>query len=207
MTQEQQKFCDIKNTTGYTVVGDDVDFLVKIDDTAKTILLQFKETDSEIDWKCNFSILPCPLRLDNKVVWTTMGYAKEYKSAGNIPIDLFCNFAEEHPDYKVIIRGWSLGSALCKIAARHFVLRTGRKIDELTTYGDVKCWLNPFYSVKKYCNRIREYVYINDIVTWCVPFYRRDVNCRVGGKFSIKGLLNTRHNHEYYEEYDYSKYE
>jgi hypothetical protein len=32
-------------------------------------------------------------------------------------------------------------------------------------------------------------------------------NHRIGGKFSIKGLLNTRHNHQYYEEYDYSKYE
>ena len=209
MTPEQQKFVDIKNTTGYKEIGDDLDYKVYIDQEKKEVVLLFKETDCDRDWRNNFSILPWPLKLEKKTVWTTHGYARMYSSGGNIPLDEFITECINHPEYKKVLRGFSLGSAMAKIAARHFLIRTGGhvQIDELTTYGDVKCWLNPFYSAKKHCKRIREYVTSNDFVTWCVPFYRRDVKCKVGPRFSFCRLLKTAYNHEHYEEYDYTKYE
>ena len=98
---------------------------------------------------------------------------------------------------------------MAKITARHFVIRTGGEvlIDELTTFGDVRCWANPFFSLKKHCKRIREYVTSNDMVTWCVPFYSRDVTCKVGDKFSLKRLRYSEDYHTHYEDYDYSKWE
>ena len=210
MTEEQKKFYDIKHTSDYRTVGEDVDYLVTVDQEKKEIILQFEESDSRTDWKNNFCFLPWPLKLDDKIVWTTRGYAKAYKSAGNIPIDEFEKATTDYSGYFFVIRGWSFGSAMAKIAARHFIIRTGKRckfLDELTTYGDVKCWLNPFYSIKNHVVRLREYVCTNDLVTWCIPFFRRDKTCLVGGRLSIKKLFKTEYNHTHYEEYDYSGWE
>lgn len=208
MSPEQSKFYLLKKTRDYEVVGKDLDYKIMINDDAKEVIIQFEESDSEEDWKNNYLFLPWPLKLDKKIVWTTHGYARVYKSAKNIPFDEFYKQTEEHPDYKVVIRGWSIGSAMAKITARHFVIRSGgkRKIDELTTWGDVKCWYNYFYSVKKHCVKIREYVTPNDIITWCIPVCRRDVKCVVGDKFRFLHK-DRKHYHCYYEEFDYSEYE
>lgn len=193
----------------YNEVGRDLDYKITIDDDKKEIIIQFKESDSKEDWFNNYLFFPWPLKLDDKVIWTSYGYARIYKSAQNIPFDEFYKEVEEHPDYKVIIWGWSIGSAMAKILARHFIIRTKgqRQIDELTTYGDVKCWYNPFFSLKKHCKKIHEYVTANDLVTWCIPVCRRDVKCVVGPKYSFKESLSSEYYHLHYENYDYSKWE
>ena len=225
MTAEQQKFYDIKQTKDYQTVGEDIDYKIIVDDKKKEVVLQFQESDSREDWKHNFQFLPWPLKLTGngiklgskgakdkgKIVWTTRGYACAYKSTQGKPVQEFLEEASHHLDYKLVIRGWSFGSAMAKIAARHLIFLFKKLgpyiIDELTTYGDVKCWANPFYSAKKYCKRICEYVTANDLVTWAVPFYRRDVKCKVGPRFSLRGIIDTEYNHTHYEEYDYTKYE
>lgn len=209
MSPEQRKFYLLKKTRDYEVIGKDLDYKIMVNDETKEVIIQFEESDSDEDWKNNYLFFPWPLKLDNNIVWTTYGYAKVYKSAKNIPFNDFYKAIEEHPDYKVVIWGWSIGSAMAKITARHFEIRTQgkRQIDELTTWGDVKCWYNLFYSVKKRCNHIREYVTPNDIVTWCIPICRRDVKNKVGDKYSPKKSLQSEYYHLNYQEYDYSKYE
>ena len=209
MTEEQKKFYYIKKTGDYEVIGEDLDYKIMVNHEYKEVIIQFEESDSKEDWHNNYLFFPWPLKLDNKVVWTTYGYAKIYKSADNIPIDQFMEQIEKYPDYKVIIWGWSLGSAMAKITARHLTIRTSGDIviDELTTYGDVKCWYNPFYSVKKNCKRIREYITPNDIIGGCVPTCRRDYTCVVGEKFDLKKSTDCEHYHTHYEDYDYSKFE
>lgn len=209
MTRDQKLFYSIKYTYDYSEIGCDLDYKITKDDEAKEIIILFEETDSEEDWRNNFLICPWPLKLDDKVIWTTYGYAKIYKSAEDIPFNEFYRLIEENPDYKIIIRGWSLGSAIAKIIARHLIIRTNGQvmIDEFTTYGDIKCWLNPFYSIEKHCVRIREYVNSNDMTTKCIPFYRRDVKCRVGDKFNLKKALDSEYYHTHYEDCDYSKWE
>jgi hypothetical protein len=213
MTPEQQKFYDIKHTSDYKTVGEDIDYKVFVDHDKKEVVLQFEESDSREDWIHNFQFLPWPLRLDDKIIWTSRGYACAYKSASDTPLfDWFAQYLRiKEPDYKLCIRGWSFGSAMAKIAARHFTIMSGYKdwkvLDELTTYGDVKCWVNPFYSLKKHVRVLHEYACINDGVTWCLPLYWRDKTSRVGPKFSIRDLFKSEYYHTHYEEYDYSKYE
>ena len=206
MTEEQKKFYKIKKTYDYDVVGLDLDYKIYVDDEKKEVVIQFEETDSSEDWKNNYLTFPWPLNLDGYIVWTTFGYARIYKSTKNVPLDEFSKELEKHPDYKCVIRGWSLGSAIAKLIARHYLIRSpkGTKIDEFTTYGDVKCWANPFYSLKKHCVRIREYCNPNDAVTWGMFFYRRDVTNKVGDKFSFKKAGQTEFYHTHYEDYDYS---
>ena len=209
MSPEQRKFYLLKKTRDYEVVGRDLDYKIMVNDEAKEVIIQFEESDSDEDWLNNCLFFPWPLKLDKKIVWTTLGYARIYKSAKNIPFEEFYNQIKEHPDYKVIIWGWSIGSAMAKITARHLEIRTGGKkqIDELTTWGDVKCWYNPFYSIKKRCVLIREYVTPNDVVTWCIPICRRDVKNKVGDKYSFKKTFNSEYYHLNYQEYDYSEWE
>ena len=208
LTREQKLFYGIKYTYDYDEVGEDLDYKIMVDHEAKKVIIQFEETDSDQDWHNNYLIFPWPLKLDNKVIWTTYGYAKIYKSAKNIPIDRYCALLEQYPDYQAVILGWSLGSAMAKIIARHYIIRSpkGTQIDDLTTYGDVKCWFNPFYSLKNKCVRIREYVNSNDMITWCMPFCRRDVKCRVGDRFNFSKLKNSEFYHTHYEDCDFSKW-
>ena len=205
MTNEQEIFRYIKNYKDYDVVGDDIDYKIFADCIQKEIVLQFKESDSRNDWINNLLFIPCPVKLGNKTAWTPLGYARAYKSTQNIPIQKLLKEIINHPDFKVIIRGWSFGSAMAKLSARHYFNITQKCVDELTTFGDVKCWLNPFFKNK--AERLREYVTANDFVTWCVPFYHRDKKCKVGKRFSLKEIFNSEYYHTHYEEYDYSKYE
>lgn len=209
MSAEQKKFYAIKRTRYYDVIGEDLDYKVIVNDQQKEIIIQYEESDSDEDWHNNYLFWPWPLKLDNHVIWTSYGYAKIYKSGKNEPIDQFYQAFMEHPDYKVKIWGWSLGSAMAKITARHFIIRTKGKqeIDELTTFGDVKCWYNPFYSSKKHCKKIREYVTPNDLISWCIPICRRDVKCKVGEKYNPKKAKASEEYHTSYEKYDYSKWE
>lgn len=209
MSAEQRKFYYIKKTYDYEVVGRDLDYKIMVNHDYKELIIQFEESDSREDWWNNFLFYPWPLKLDKKIVWTTHGYARIYKSAKNIPIDQFCEQIEKYPDYKIIIWGWSLGSAIAKIIARHLIIRTGGKIKiaELTTYGDVRCWYNPFYSINKNCDRVREYVTWNDSITGCVPICRRDYTCHVGDKWSPLKSRDVEYYHTHYDTYDYSKWE
>ena len=199
--RDQQVYYDIKKCREYEIVGEDLDYKIIVDDNTKEVILQYEETDSDEDWHNNYLFFPWPLKLDNKTVWTTYGYAKIYKSSQSIPLNQWMEQLEKHPDYKAVIWGWSLGSAMAKITARHYVIRTGGElmIDELMTFGDVKCWFNPFYSVKKYCKRIREYCNSSDLITWCMPFCRRDVKCKVGPKFTLKRARQSEYNHTHYD--------
>ena len=204
MTPEQQKFYDIKNTTDYKKVGADVDYKIIVDHAKKEVVLQFQESSSREDWKNNLDFLPWPLKLGDKTVWTTKGYATAYRSANDIPRNELITIWAAELNYKLCIRGWSFGSAMAKITARHMET-FGWTIDELTTYGDVKCWLNPFYKAKNII-RQREYTTPNDGITWCVPFYNRDKKCQVG-KFKLRALFKSEYHHTHYEDYDYSKWE
>ena len=209
MTKFQQMFYDIKHTKDYKVIGDDIDYKVFVDDKNKQVILQFEESDSREDWKHNLMFLPWLLKLNKKYVITTHGFAVAYKSAKDLPIHEFITLCEKNPTYKTVIRGWSFGSAMTKIAVRHYYYIMNKPIDEQYTFGDVKIWFNPFISIlaNKWSKIRYEFGCINDFVTWCVPICLRTKRCRVGGKFSIKRIFNTPYEHTHYEEYDYSKYE
>ena len=207
MTKEQQKFHDIMNTSDYDIAGHDVDYKVYVDEQKKQCVLQFKGSDSNLDWLFNLLIIPVPLILDchykKKIVWTTLGYAIAYKSAKNIPVNQFIEMFKK-TGYTRCIRGFSFGSAMAKIAAHHLE-SMGYLVDELTTFGDVKCWLNPWH--KQDATYVHEYVTPNDGVTLFVLLFSRDKKCKVGPKFSLKEFFNSSWYHASYDTYDYSNYE
>ena len=117
-------FYKIKKTRDYMVIGEDLDYKITVDHGEKEVVILFEETDSPEDWNNNYLIFPWPVNLDGKLVWTTYGYAKIYKSARDVPLDEFCELLDEYPDYKVVkkrsshSRRFSSGSNLffsCKV--------------------------------------------------------------------------------------------
>ncbi len=210
MTIEQEKFNRIKTDSDYNVCGYDVDFKVYTDDEKKEVVLQYKESDSKLDWLFNLLFIPFPLVLRSdykkKIVWTSLGYAIAYKSTDNIPMIRLMQAALKAPHvYRIVIRGWSFGSVMAKITDRNMEIYSLYPVDELTTFGDVKCWVNPFYKSK--ARMVHEYTTSNDTVTWCVPFYFRDKKCKVGPKFSIREMFRSEYYHTHYEDFDYTEYE
>ena len=89
MTKYQQIFYDIKNTRDYNIIGKNIDYKLIVDHKKKEIILQWEESRQNTDWLLNFLFIPCPLKLDKKYVWTTLGYALAYSSCKNEPMDLF----------------------------------------------------------------------------------------------------------------------
>ena len=81
MTEEQRKFYYIKRTSDYEVIGEDLDYKIMVNHEQKEVIIQFEESDSDEDWHNNWLFFPWPVKLDKKVVVTTYGYAKIYKSA------------------------------------------------------------------------------------------------------------------------------
>lgn len=215
MTKFQKMFYDIKNTHDYQTVGENVDYKVFVDHHERKIVLQYEESKTtkpfwHSDWFHNIMFIPWILWLDKSPVVTTFGYACAYKSAKNIPIDEFCALKKLHPDYTTEIWGWSFGSAMAKISARHYYIRNKEPVTNKYTFGDVLCWFNPFirWVARKYVAFENfEFVTPNDGVTWCVPFYHRTNKCKVGPAFKLKELFKTEHYHTSYEKYDYSNYE
>lgn len=211
MTKYQQIFYDIKNTVNYKTVGEDVDYCVLVNCETKEIILQFEGSKQQADWRHNFMFLPWNLKIDKVSFWTTHGYSCAYSSTVNKPLEDFVDEIVRHPDYRRIMRGHSFGSAMVKIAARIYVNTVGKTypLDEVITYGDVKCFLNPFWSIvaRFKIGTIHEFITVNDIVTWTVPCFWRTRKAKVGEKFSFKKLLKSEWYHMNYELYDYSKYE
>ena len=217
MTKFQQMFYDIKHTSDYKTVGEDIDYKVVVDFEQRKVILQFEEskgTDKKhfwhSDWFHNILFIPWFVNLDGHLCLTTMGYACAYNSAKNQPIDEFCSMADLHPDFQTEITGWSFGSAMSKIVVRHHYIRRRRPVTNKYTFGDVKVWGNPFirWIARKWVAYENfEFTTSNDAITGCVPFYHRTNKCKVGPAFRFRELFKTEYYHTHYEDYDYSKYE
>lgn len=207
----EERFLSIRNTGNYSVIGESVEYKIIVDHENREVILRWQQSMESADWRHNFMFLPWLLKLPytDKVVVTTHGYACAYKSTYGIPVAQFMAVAEEYKEYRKVIDGWSFGSAMAKISARHYREITKKPVDAVYTYGDVKCWFNPFlhFTYKKWAKESKEFCDCNDIVTWCVPFFWRTNTCSVGGRFSFRGILDTEHNHQHYEECNYTKYE
>lgn len=208
-------FYDIKHTNDYKTVGDNVQYKVFVDENEKAVVLQWEESCDNEDWLHNFLFFPWLLWLDGRPCLTTVGYAKAYHSCGDQPIDEFIAMVKHKGGYKTRIQGFSFGTAMTKIAVRHYAIRRKKALkggenlpmlDEQITYGDVKIWYNPFlrFLAGKWVKLRREFCCMGDFVTWCVPFCSRTKPCYVGG---WRNIFKTNYNHQHYEEYDYSKYE
>ncbi|KAJ2787697.1 hypothetical protein GGI15_000520 [Coemansia interrupta] len=146
-------------------------FVAHKDDT-REIIVSWRGSTVLMDWIADFSFAPViwPAELDGSMVHT--GFLGAYKGAAEKIKHVLKELVEQHPDYKIVLTGHSLGGAEAALAAADIVLTHPEWINklELYTYGEPRTgnsvfanWLSsqpfPMYRV----------VYRGDLVSQ-VPF-------------------------------------
>ena len=201
-------------------VGSDIDYTIAVGlDNDKTIYLLFEESTTKIDWKHNFAYTARWYKVySNPKMKCHHGFADAYRSANDIIMAELLEEVKKHPDYKVVIAGWSFGGAMTLLAAEDFNYRTrsvksdvnsGKKAT-IYTYGGPKVAANETtaaYIASCVTSFSKQYAHTQDIVTRVPPFwyFRHALPLtKVGPKLNlikVFGLLNPWKYHTQYEEW------
>lgn len=187
----------------YITSGDNVQWVIKIDDAAKIIRLVFAETRDNDDWRNNFDFPVKPYKRQQSCMLVARGWGNAWKSCNDEVMRALLIAADIAPDYEIHICGWSFGGVMSVLAAEDFCFRTGRKAS-VYTFGSPK----PFWGkrtrnyVRSCVADIRQWTHVNDIFPLMPPLpgYTRLVTDSVGGKRCAFKLLFPRIYHCIYGE-------
>lgn len=213
-------FGHIKHMENWIETGSDIDWVTEIDHDHKIIRLLFKESDSKLDWFHNLAYFSKVYKKQTSVLIAHHGFANAYKTANDVIMTTLIRLANEFPDYKVVIAGWSNGGASAQLAAEDYNYRTrsdkanvntGRKAI-LVTFGAPKVFVGKKCRnyVLSCCEKVIQVANRNDIVTYLPPFpwfkhVLLSVKLRVGDKFSIIKIFNPWKYHTMYDQIDLYK--
>ncbi len=209
----------IKNGT-FKKAGSDIDYSIAVGlDNDKTIYLLFKGSTTIIDWKHNFAYTARWYKVySNPKMKCHHGFADAYRSANDIIMAELLEEVNKHPDYKVVIAGWSFGGAMTLFAAEDFNYRTrsdksdvnsGKKAT-IYTYGGPKVAADETtaaYIASCVTPFSKQYAHTQDMVTYAPPFwyFRHALPLtKVGPKLNpinVFGLLNILKYHMQYEKW------
>lgn len=197
--QANKLFILIQNSS-YKKSGDNVNWVIKIDDTEKIIRLLFQETKGKRDWINNFKFPKKPYKQQENTLWVHRGWGDAYASCNDLIMNECEKAIAQVPDYSFQISGWSCGGALALLAAEDLHFRTKIKPD-VVTFGSPK----PLYGkktknyVNSCINTCSQYANRNDIVPLQPPFYRYCVAKKVKvDKKVLFGLFNPWKYHQGY---------
>lgn len=196
---DEELFIYIKEKADYNEVGLDFDYKVELKEDLKEINVYLKGSDSDIDWKLNFTFIPVKVKFGDIKFYAHSGHYMAYLSGRNRILKEIEEFRNLYPDFSLNIYGWSLGSGILKIMFID-LYSLGYKITKYITFGDVKTlYTNPKRIKIVLPEEIKEYICENDFITWLVPGAFRFKKFRVGPKFNIKEIFNTDWYHHNYD--------
>ncbi|MCQ2577544.1 MAG: lipase family protein [Treponema sp.] len=161
--------------TSYNTSGKEVDWKIIVDEVDKVIRLIFQETTSKTDWITNFNFPVKIYKNQQHFFLVHRGYGKAWKSCNDEIVSAFLKAVEKFPDYKTQITGWSYGGGIAPFAAEDINFRTGKKIDEVMTFGAPRP-LFGFFTKKHFkesAKKFIQYTFFYDFVTWLPFFYLR----------------------------------
>lgn len=183
--------------------GDDVQWIIKVDDREQKVRLIFEESNDKRDWQNNFDFPARVYKKQTSCLRVARGWGNAYKSCNDIIMRTLIQTSKLYNDYKVEICGWSYGGAMSLLAAEDFHFRTGIKPD-VVTFGAPK----PLFGkkCKEYVlscvGTVKQYAYVNDCVPLMppFPFYDRVDTTYIGGKCSFLKLFKPNVYHLIYGE-------
>lgn len=187
----------------YKTAGLDVQYKIELDEPSKKIYLLFQSSQSKTDWKINFTFPAKVYKRQKNKFLVHYGYVKAWRSCNDTIIKELESVFIKHPDYTIVVSGWSYGGAISVLAAEDIRFRLGIK-PELITYGAPKIlYFNftkkYFLSCVSFCVQFAQY---NDLVPHLPPaFYIHHINkMEIGEELKIKELLfNSGYYHCNYE--------
>ena len=197
-------FNDIANETSYITSGDDVQYLIKVDDSENTVRLYYQQSKSFKDWINNFDF-PVKLYKDQEQpIAVAQGWGDAYRSCNDEVMHSLLKVTSEHQGYSVEICGWSYGGAMAVLAAEDFTYRqrklyvSGLKkivtLPDVITFGAPKVlWGKSTLEVFRDSTRmVMQYANSNDCVTGMPPFlgYTHLNKVEVGDRFNLIKWFN-----------------
>ena len=185
-------------TTSYIKSGDEVDWKVEADNKERIVYLLFQETRSKRDWQVNFNFPAKIYKKQTSCITVAQGWGNAYKSCNDEIMKSLIDMANIHPDYKVLICGWSYGGAMAIIASEDFFYRTKRKADVIT-FGAPKALfgIKTYKYLKSCTNEVKQYAHINDVVPLVPPFigYFHLNKISIGKDFFLTKLFDPEKYH------------
>lgn len=213
-------FKHIKEKKDWIKTGSDIDWFLEVDLENKIIRLLFQESSTKLDWKHNLAFFSKVYKKQDSVLIAHHGFADAYKTANDTIMDAVLKAIEEHPDFKIVIAGWSNGGASTQLAVEDLNYRTrtdkkdvntGRKA-VCVTFGAPKVFVGNKCRnyVVSCCDKIIQVANNNDIVTYMppLPWYKHlllSKRLRVGDKFSIIKIFKPTVYHTTYDQIDLYK--
>lgn len=201
----KELFLYVKKLNGYTTAGLDVQYKIEIDDENRSVVLFFEESMGGLkdqDWRTNLDFPRKVYKNQEGRFYVHRGYVKAWKSCNDQVMADLIAAKKQHPEYYVVIVGWSYGGAMSLLAAEDYYYRT-RQRAFVITFGAPKILYGR--KSKEHFNLVtftNQYTQINDFVTWCIPFpWVHHVNkIKCPQKFSLKKLFHTEYTHTHYDE-------
>lgn len=187
----------------YTTSGDNVQWIIKVDDVNKVVMLIFEETADKRDWINNFNFPVKIYKKQESCLLAARGWGNAYRSCKDEVMYAMEVAIDIAKDYDFHICGWSYGGALSVLAAEDFYYRFHKKASVYTFGSPKPLWGKKAQRYVRSCiNDIRQYNHINDCVTLLPPFvgYKRVVKNKIGKGFSLCKLFNPNVYHCIYDE-------
>lgn len=152
-----------KPPTKWKVAGKDTDYCII--ETPTEVILSFKGTDSDIDWKINFDFWVRPYQKQPQRWYTHRGFARAWKLAKDQIVSEVIAVLKSR---KLIIIGYSHGADITILAHEYFWFNDYDP--NSSVFGPARlCWL-PSKAIRGRFSKLNCYMTYGDIVTH-VPFW------------------------------------
>jgi len=198
-------FSLIKNIrhTEYHTSGDDIQWIILVDDSEKVIRLIFEESCGKRDWQNNLNFPVKIYKKQKSCLKVARGWGNAYKSCNDEIMEELFKVYVTLPTYQVHICGWSYGGAMSLLAAEDFYFRTGFKSSVYTFGAPKPLWGSKTKKYVRSCvEEVKQYAHVDDCVPLMPPLpgYTRLTTDHVGGKMNIFKLFKPEIYHCIYSE-------
>ena len=189
--------------TEYHTSGDDVQWIILVDDSEKVIRLIFEESAGKRDWINNFNFPVKIYKKQKSCMMVAKGWCEAYKSCNDEIMSSLIQTSTDKPECQVHICGWSYGGAMSLLAAEDFWYRTGIKPCVYTFGAPKPLWGTKTEKYVRSCvDDVKQYSHVDDCVTLMPPFcgYKRISTDYIGGKRQFIKLFQPQIYHCIYGE-------
>lgn len=187
----------------FKTAGNDVQYIITVNDSEKNIYIWFEESCGKVDWKNNLNFPVKIYKKQKSCLKAARGWGDAWKSCKDQIAAEYLQTLMKHFEYDTVICGWSYGGAVAVLAAEDIYYRTGRK-PHVRTWGAPKVlWGRKTQKyVRSCCASYAQFTHVNDCVPLLPPFpgYCRLSTDKVGKGFSIFKLFNPVVYHQIYGE-------
>ena len=191
----------------WETAGDDTQYIIEFNKKTKEAIVVFCGSNSDVDWKANFSFWKKPYKDMGTTFYVHAGFLKRWKAARDVIMDQL----ESLNPKSIIITGHSYGGAIALLCMEDCWFRFihSRENQDNSLEGKIHCYtfgaprilgIFNYKKIKDRWNGSVEFFNASDVVA-CVPpacfLYRHPVKrTHIGEKYSFFKMIHSRSYHD-----------